>query len=534
MQLNSVELAIFGSRLNAICEEMGFALQRSALSPNIKDRLDFSCAIFDVDGHICAQAAHIPVHLGSMAFAMRDIVSGVPWSPGDMLVMNDPFLGGTHLPDVTLIAPVFVLDAHVGFVANRAHHANIGSASPGSMPLSTSLDQEGVVIEPVKLIEAGTYADAVVQKLASIEGSVDAGANAELPGDFYAQVSANLIGSRRLQEWVTGLSLGVEQFVAGIQCLNEYGRELARTTLATLPSGASRFEDYLDSDGFADGAVKIALELRVDEGRFELDFSGTDGQVKGNINCPLSVCMASVYYVFACLLPDYVPCCQGAFDCLTVRAPEGSVVNASRGSAVAAGNVETSMRIVDVVIGALTRLGVDMPAASQGTMNNIAMGAASPEKRWDYYETIGGGEGGHSQSDGRSGVHTHMTNTLNTPVESLELHYPLRVEAYALRHGSGGEGLYCGGAGILRSYRFLEHASVTLLTDRRLNPPWGAYGGAAGAVGMNMLNGHPLPGKSVVSVQSGDVLSVLTPGGGGWGNKDSSSNWRQSKPDSLN
>lgn len=517
MQLNSVELAIFGSRLNAICEEMGSALQRSALSPNIKDRLDFSCAIFDVNGHICAQAAHIPVHLGSMAFAMQDIVSDLPWYPGDMLVMNDPFMGGTHLPDVTLIAPVFVQDKHVGFVANRAHHANIGSESPGSMPLSTTLEQEGVVIAPVKLMESGSYVDAVVARLADIEGGSQDASGAKLPGDFYAQTSANLIGMKRLQEWIADLPEGVTQFFAGVHAINVYGRELAKAALLSLPSGSSYFEDVLDGDGFSDSPIKIALTLTLEKGCLHLDFSGTDVQVMGNVNCPLSVCMASVYYVFACLLPDYAPCCQGAFQCLSVDAPNGSVINASRGAAVAAGNVETSMRIVDVVIGALGELGVDMPAASQGTMNNIAMGAASEGERWDYYETIGGGEGAQSASDGRSGIHTHMTNTLNTPVESLELHYPLRVDTYALRHGSGGAGMFYGGDGIVRSYRFLAPATVTLLTDRRVHPPWGSCGGMPGMCGFNTLNGVPLPGKTVAQVKAGDILSVFTPGGGGWG-----------------
>ena len=516
MSLDSIDLAIFVGRLNAICDEMGYTLQRSALSPNIKDRLDFSCAIFDASGKICAQAAHIPVHLGSMAFAMRSIVARFDWFVGDMLVLNDPFLGGTHLPDVTLVSPLFIEGMLVGFVANRAHHANIGSDSPGSMPLSKFASNEGVLISPVKLFDKNTLVKDVVELLVSIEEG-SGNAKLELPGDFKAQVSANQVGLSRLTDWLGPIDGGVAWFLGALQSLNDYGESLAYAGFAELPEGRVRFSDYMDSDGFGAQRIKISLSLEVRAGKVRLDFSGTDSQVEGNINCPLSVCVASVYYVFVCLLPDYVPCCQGVFDHIHVTAPSGCLVNALPGAAVAAGNVETSMRIVDVVIGALAKLGVDMPACSQGSMNNVAFGSRDGSARWDYYETIAGGGGASRYSKGLSAVQSHMTNTLNTPIESLEMHYPLRIEAYSVRNNSGGSGCHSGGDGIRRVYRFLHPTSVTLLTERRTAPPWGLNGGASGSVGVNRLNDLEVPAKYEGYVAAGDVISIDTPGGGGWG-----------------
>ena len=516
MSLDSIDLAIFVGRLNAICEEMGYTLQRSALSPNIKDRLDFSCAVFDSNGDICAQAAHIPVHLGSMAFAMRGIVARFSWSAGDMLVLNDPFLGGTHLPDVTLVAPLFVQNRLVGFVASRAHHANIGAETPGSMPLSKCLADEGVLISPVKLIEQGNLVAECVELLASIEAGVS-GSKGDLSGDFKAQVSANQVGLSRMVEWLESVDRGVEWFHEGLLALNGYGKSLAYASLSKLPDGRVQFEDFLDGDGFGVEKIKVALDLEVRRGKLKLDFSGTDDQVAGNVNCPLSVCAASVYYVIVCLLPDYVPCCQGVFDHLEVSAPLGCLVNARPGAAVAAGNVETSMRIVDVVIGALAKLGVEMPACSQGSMNNVAFGSSETGAQWDYYETIAGGAGASRFSKGLTAVQSHMTNTLNTPVESLEMHYPLRIEEYSVRYNSGGVGVHCGGDGVSRVYRFLHPTSVTLLTERRVLPPWGINGGAPGRVGVNRLNGENLPAKYEGRVVAGDLVAIDTPGGGGWG-----------------
>ena len=516
MSLNSIDLAIFIGRLNAICDEMGYTLQRSALSPNIKDRLDFSCAVFDDSGDICAQAAHIPVHLGSMAFAMQGIVARFDWCAGDMLVLNDPFLGGTHLPDVTLVAPFFVGDVLLGFVANRAHHANIGSDSPGSMPLSSELSSEGVLISPAKLFDRGSLVEERVEQLAMIEGQQPS-SKLELPGDFKAQVSANLIGVSRIGEWLQSMSNSLASFRRALLSLRDYGDALAGANFRELPEGEVVFVDYLDGDGFGSNRIKIQLTLLVRAGKLHLDFQGTDAQVLGNVNCPLSVCVASVYYVFVCLLPDYVPCCQGVFEHIEVSAPEGCLVNALPGAAVAAGNVETSMRIVDVVIGALAKLGVDMPACSQGTMNNVAFGSRDKDHRWDYYETIAGGAGASRHFSGLSAIQSHMTNTLNTPIESLEMHYPLRIDEYAVRRSSGGLGLNIGGDGVRRCYRFLKDASVTLLTERRTIAPWGLNGGESAMAGVNRLNGSILPAKYEGRVTAGDVVCIDTPGGGGWG-----------------
>jgi len=508
--MNSVELSLFSSRIEAVCEEMGAILKRTAFSPNIKERLDFSCAVFDARGELCAQAAHIPVHLGSMAYAMRDIVGTMSWAPGDMVILNDPFLGGTHLPDVTVIAPVYVGSTLAAFVVNRAHHADIGASAPGSMPLSTSLDQEGVVIPPTRVIRNDEIVSAVFQPLlARIDGGH------ESRGDFNAQFSANRCGLMRLHDLVA--ALGIPVFEEGLRELNAYGERLARQLIRQLPDGSYRFSDYLDDDGQGHESIKVSCHVEIENDSMRVDFAGTSGQVRGNINCPLPVAAASVYYVFRCLFPDYTPACAGVFRPVNLTAPEGCLLHAQRPAAVAAGNVETSMRIVDTVLGALAQaIPEHIPAASQGTMNNLAMGARGAGA-WSYYETLGGGMGAGALGGGLSGVHSHMTNTLNTPVEALEMHYPLRVTRYALRQGSGGRGGRPGGDGLIREYEFLKPATVSLLTDRRKYPPWGINGGGDGACGENLLNGETLPGKLSLSVKAGDKLTIMTPGGGAWG-----------------
>ena len=506
--LNAVELGLLTSRLQAVCEEMGAVLQRSAFSPNIKDRMDFSCAVFDSVGGLAAQAAHIPVHLGSMAYAMADIVDFCQWDEGDMVVVNDPYLGGTHLPDVTVIAPVFVSGQLIAFVANRAHHANIGADSPGSMPISTSLEQEGVVIAPSHLVRAGKWQHALMSHIAQ---GVD-------EGDFIAQVSANRVGVERLGCLIN--RLGVTQFSAALSQLNDYGERMAISQLNTIAPGCYQFTDYMDDDGTGLTDIPISLSLTISATHISADFSGTAGQVPGNVNCPLSVTAAAVFYVFRCLMPPQTPSCAGIFRPITVVAPKGCLVNAQRPAAVAAGNVETSTRITDVVLGALAQaLPDDIPAASHGSMNNVAMGIKPSGDRlgWNYYETIGGGMGASATAAGLSAVQTHMTNTLNTPIESMEMHYPVRVLRYQLRRGSGGQGRYRGGDGINREFEFLEGTSVTLLTERRSRAPWGLHGGAGGQIGENRLNGRLLAAKQELSVSAGDRLLIATPGGGGWG-----------------
>ncbi len=514
--MNAIELSVFASRMAAICDEMGAVLKHSAFSPNIKDRLDFSCALFDVEGGLLAQAAHIPVHLGSMAYAMADIVGGQAWRAGDMVVVNDPYLGGTHLPDVTVIAPVFVGDRLCGFAANRAHHANIGAASPGSMPISTRLEEEGIVIAPTRLVEQGQPVAAVMDRLVVAEAGSRAGIQAR--GDFAAQIGASQLGAERLQAVVT--AMGWAGFVQACDALNHYACQLATRALGEIPDGDYAFTDVMDDDGLGHVDLPIALTLSARAGCISVDFTGTAAQVAGNINCPLSVTAASVFYVLRCLMPPQTPACAGSFRPVSLSAPEGCLVNARRPAAVAAGNVETSMRMVDVLLGALAQALPDrIPAASSGSMNNVAMGAlaSANHERWDYYETNGGGMGAGPRGPGLSGVQTHMTNTLNTPIESLEKHFPLRIVRYALRRGSGGRGRHFGGEGLIREYEFLAPAQVTLLTERRRTQPWGLAGGEAGECGENRLNGRPLPAKVALDVNTGDRLTLLTAGGGGWG-----------------
>lgn len=507
----AIELGIFSSRMSAICEEMGAALKRSAFSPNIKDRLDFSCAIFDRDGALCAQAAHIPVHLGSMAFAMTDLVRQQTWHAGDVLVLNDPFMGGTHLPDVTVVAPVFLEGALAGFAANRAHHANIGSAQPGSMPVARTLEEEGNVIAPILLVDQEQWQDAVFEQLCG------ASTGPRLRADFQAQVSACRLGVTRL-EWLIS-RMGSDNYIASLAALNDYAEKLALSEWAAIPAGSYQFTDYMEDDGLGTTDIPIVLTLTIAEGRIQADFTGTAPQAAGNINCPLSVAAAAVFYCFRCLLPVYAPACAGTFRPITIKAPEGCLLNARRPAAVAAGNVETSSRIVDVVMGALAQaLPQTIPAASQGTMNNLAMGAgAAPgQDAWDYYETLAGGSGAGPAGPGMSARQTHMTNTLNTPVESIESHYPVRVVRYQVRSDSGGPGFFAGGDGVIREFEFLAPAQVSLLTERRRRAPWGLHGGGAGQPGSNRLNSQALPGKANMAVKAGDRFCMETPGGGGW------------------
>ncbi len=507
---DAVALGLFASRLAAVCEEMGAILQAAAFSPNIRDRLDFSCAVFNARGELAAQAAHIPVHLGSMAHAMRGIVARLDWQPGDQVILNDPFLGGTHLPDVTLIAPLFVGDRLVAFVANRAHHADIGAATPGSMPLSSRLDEEGLVIEPVHLVRGGRREESVWQGILSALGDPQAA-----EGDLAAQLSANRAGCERLAGLVE--KMGLTAFSDGLAALDAYAERLALDALATIPDGVYRFIDWLDDDGQGQYDIPLQVSISMRAGRARVDFTGTADQVAGNVNCPLSVAAAGVYYVFRCLMPPHTPACAGAFRPISIHAPEGSLLNARFPAAVAAGNVETSTRVVDLLMGALAQaIPERLAAASHGSMNNLAMGATAP-RRWDYYETLGGGMGASVRGPGLSGVQTHMTNTLNTPVEVLERTYPVRIERYALRRGSGGAGRHPGGDGLVRAYRFLEPAEFTLLTERRRHAPWGLAGGAPGRPGVNRLDDQPLPPKCHRRVAAGQTLVIETPGGGGSG-----------------
>ncbi len=505
--MDPIELSLFSSRIQAVCDEMGAMLRYAAFSPNIKDRLDYSCAVFDADGLLCAQAAHIPVHLGSMAYAMRDIVSHYDWRQGNMMILNDPFLGGTHLPDVTIIAPVMQDGRIAAFVANRAHHADIGASAPGSMPLADRLEDEGLLLSPQWLMRDG---ELIPDTFTAILRALNNPRQAE--ADFRAQVSANHCGVARLQSLIR--HDGMDAFKRALAALNDYAETLALEGLSALPDGEYGYQDVMDDDGFGQTDIPIAVHIRIRSGRVELDFTGTAAQANGNINCPLSVTAAAVYYCLHCLMPPQTPACAGSFRPIHFQAPTGCLVNARAPAAVAAGNVETSTRIVDVILGALAQADPErIPAASQGSMNNIAMGGSG----WDYYETLAGGMGAGAHGGGLNAVHSHMTNTLNTPIEVVEMQYPLRVMRYAIRAGSGGHGRRPGGDGLIREYRFLEPAQVTLLTERRRHQPWGLAGGGTGATGMNCLNNQQLPGKVSLKAHTDDYLSIATPGGGGWG-----------------
>lgn len=509
MTSTPADITLFHTRLVGICREMGATLAAAAFSPNIRDRLDFSCALFDVRGRLCAQAAHIPVHLGSMAYAMQDLVAAFQWRPGDLVVLNDPFLGGTHLPDVTVVAPVFDGDALAGFVASRAHHADIGAEQPGSMPISRHLDEEGLVIAPQYLERDG-------RREPECQARFDAAfaPDSSTFGDIDAQASACRHGLTLFEQLIG--QMGRAAFDRDLVALDAYAARLALSRFTPHAGARCAFEDLMDDDGAGTRDIAIRVECRFDLESVVVDFTGTDPEVHGNLNCPLSVTAAAVHYVFYCLMPRETPACHGAFARIRIVAPEGTLVNARRPAAVAAGNVETSSRIVDALLGALADgFPNDIPAASQGTMNNLAMGGPG----WAYYETLGGGAGAHARGPGASGLHSHMTNTRNTPIEVIESVYPLRVLTYALREGSGGDGRHRGGDGIRRTYRFLADTAVTLITERREHAPWGLAGGAPGVPGRNLRGTDPLPAKVAFLARAGDELTIETPGGGGYGRR---------------
>src|SRR6266699_3146546 len=523
--VNPISLELFRSALTATAEEMGAVLTRSSYSPNIKERRDFACALFDRQGRLVAQAAHIPVHLGSMPDSVASALETFDhFSPGDIIVLNDPYLGGTHLPDITIIAPIYVQSDGkqrlVGFAANRAHHADVGGMSPGSMPIATEIHQEGIIIPPINLWEAGqpnhVALDLILRNVRTPH---------ERRGDLSAQIAANNTAIRRMQELIDrwGLPAIEEQ----IDALIAYAERITRATLAAIPDGCYEFTDYLDNDGINNEPVALTASVTVQGDTLTVDFSGSAPQTRGNVNTVASVAKSATYYVVRCLMPGDAPMNHGTFAPVTVIAPAGTVVNARPPAAVAQGNVETSQRITDVVLGALASALPDIiPAASQGTMNNITAGGIDPRtgQPFAYYETMGGGMGARPGLDGLSGVHTHMSNTLNTPVEALEYAYPMRVTAYRLRDHSGGNGAFRGGDGLVREISFEVPTKVTLLTERRSRSPYGLQGGEPGKCGENRLQREgkeaTLPGKVHFQATPGDKLTILSPGGGGWGKPD--------------
>jgi len=520
MRIDPITLAVFSHRLSAIAEEMGEALCRSAFSPNIKERRDFSCALFDGAGGMVAQAAHIPVHLGSTPLSVRAAIAQAPMQPGDVIVLNDPYAGGTHLPDVTVVSPVHLPGERrpFGYVANRAHHADIGGSTPGSMPLATEVYEEGLRLPPVRLVARGTIVDDVWRLFIANTRVAD-----ERRGDLLAQLAALRLGTQRIREVVR--HSGRAQTVAAMVALQAYSSRLMSAALRRLPAGTYAAREWMDDDGA--GAIRIPLNVtvRLGGGRAVVDFTGTAPQVAGGINANYAVTTAAVMYVFEALGGVGIPANDGLMRPIRIIAPRGSVVNAEFPAAVAGGNVETSQRIVDVLLKALAHAAPDLvPAASSGSMNNVAFGGHDSQRGRDfaYYETIPGGAGAGPRSDGTSGIHTHMTNTLNTPIEALEAAYPVRVRRYGLRRGSGGQGLHRGGDGVVRELQFLAPTRVTLLTDRRHTTPYGLNGGKPGMPGRNLLlrrRARTLPAKTSLQVGTGDRVRILTPGGGGWGRR---------------
>jgi N-methylhydantoinase B/oxoprolinase/acetone carboxylase alpha subunit len=514
-----VEFEIFKHLFLSIADEMGVTLRQTGFSPNIKERLDYSCAVYDSGGETVAQGDHMPVHLGAMPLSVKAAIDAVSCEPGDMVMLNDPFTGGTHLPDITLVSPVFLPGDRIPsfFVANRAHHSDVGGISPGSMPVATEIFQEGLILPPVRLVRRGRIVTDVLAIVLANVRTPD-----ERRGDLSAQIAANRVAQSRLRSAAT--RYGRARLLSYATALQDHTERAVRAALRDIPSGSYRFADALDDDGYVDRPVTIAAALRVDDGRVVIDFSGSDPQVRGSVNANLAITLSACLYVLRCLVPGDVLYNAGVGRCLRLVAPRGTIVNATRPAAVAGGNVETSQRITDVVLGAFAQAVPErIPAASQGTMNNVTFGGTDPRtgRRFAYYETLGGGMGGRAGLKGLSAVHTHMSNTRNTPIEAIEHDLPIRIVQYGIRRGSGGAGQFPGGDGLVREYEFLADATVTVLSERRKRPPYGAGGGEPGAVGRNILirDGAEtvLPGKVRLEVKPGDRLRIETPGGGGYG-----------------
>ncbi len=503
MTLDAVGLEVMAHAFASVAEEMGLVLIHSALSPNIRERRDASAALFDEDGEMIAQAAHVPVHLGAMGESVAAVRALAP-EPGEVFILNDPYTGGSHLPDITLVGAVEIDGSLGGYSVVRAHHSDVGGAQPGSMPAGArEIFAEGVVLPPARLTRD-------VERFLL--------ANVRTPevrrGDLAAQRAAVARGAEGLRALVA--RYGRRQVRAAARELMDYAERRTKAVLSRLSAHGLRATDYLEGDGVDDVDLPITVRIDIRDGVFHADFSGTAPAARGNVNCPLAVTRSAVLFVVRTLLPEDIPTNAGVQRAVRVSAPEGCLVNARFPSAVAAGNVETSQRIADAVFLALAAGGVPVPAQGQGTMNNVTLGGAG----WTYYETIAGGQGAGPAAAGPSGVHVGMSNTRNTPIEVLEMEFPLRVRAYALRAGSGGTGRHRGGDGVIREFEALAPTEASILSERRRHAPNGAAGGGHGALGRTILNGAPLPSKASTLLERGDVLRIETPGGGGWGRPD--------------
>lgn len=518
-----VELAIFRSAVHSIAEEMGAALRRTALSPNIKERRDYSCAVFDRQARVIAMGDHMPVHLGSMPMSVEAAVRALPLGPGDIAVLNDPYAGGTHLPDITMVLPVFLPGETKPsfYVSNRAHHADVGGTYAGSMGPAREIFQEGLRIPPVRIVRGGMVDREMMDLLL-----LNVRTAQEREGDLAAQIGACRVGERRILELVE--KYGEPRLLLLIEGLLDYSERLVRAELRQMPAGTFTAEDALDGDGVSDAPCRICVRLRLnpESGSLHADFTGSSSQVPGSVNAVRAITLSACFYVLRCLLEHDAPATAGILRPLTLVTPPGSIVDARPPAPVAGGNVETSQRLVDTLMRALAQAAPDrVPAGSAGTMSNLTIGGIDPRTNepFTYYETTAGGMGARPTLDGISGVHTHMTNSLNTPIEALEYAYPFRVRRYGYRSGSGGAGRFRGGDGLIREIELLVPAQVTLLADRRHLHPWGLAGGGEGAAGRAIVTEagtstlSELPGKCSRYLQAGDILRIETPGGGGWG-----------------
>jgi N-methylhydantoinase B len=520
--IDAVELAVFGSAVHSIAEEMGAALRRTAVSPNIKERRDYSCAVFDAEARVIAMGDHMPVHLGSMPMSVEAAVKALRMERGDVVILNDPYAGGTHLPDITMVQAVFVEGESepVFYVASRAHHADVGGMYPGSMGPAREIFQEGLRIPPVRIVRGGEVQREMLDLvLLNVRTPV------EREGDLAAQIGTCRVGEERLLHLLERFGRGR---VAGLcRALLDYSERLVRAQLRSLPEGEFAAEDWLDDDGVGEWPIRIAVKISVEAwtGAVEVDFAGSSPQVRGSVNAVRAITLSACFYVLRCLLGEDAPATAGILRPLKLILPERSVVNAEAPAPVAGGNVETSQRIVDVLMRALAKAAPErVPAASAGTMSNVTVGGVDPRsgRAFTYYETTAGGMGAGPWGDGISGAQTHMTNSLNTPIEALEFAYPMRVRRYGYRRGSGGAGKFRGGDGLVKEIELLGEAEVTLLADRRRLGPYGLEGGEDGAKGRAELVSpsgevRELAGKCSVRVEAGAVLRLETPGGGGWG-----------------
>ena len=520
--VSPIELAIFKSAVYSIAEEMGAALRRTSISPNIKERRDYSCALFDRHQRVIAMGDHMPVHLGSMSHSVEAVVKSLKLGPGDIAILNDPFAGGTHLPDITLVLPIFIdgVEGPSFYAASRAHHADVGGTFAGSMGPCREIFQEGIRIPAIRLVVGGEINTEILSLILHNVRTPE-----EREGDLDAQIGACRVGEHRLKELVAKYGYAkVNELSEGLLA---YTERLVRAELRKMPAGRYEAEDFMDSDGITEDPIRIAVAITFDPstGSAAIDFSGSSPQVAGSINAVYPITYSACLYVFRCLLGDDAPVTAGIMNAITVSAPAASIVNARPPAAVAGGNVECSQRIVDVLLRALAKAAPDrVPAASYGSMSNLTIGGFDERFNlpFTYYETTAGGMGARPGMDGIDGIHCHMTNSLNTPIEALEYAYPFRVRSYSYRKNSGGAGEFKGGDGIIREVELLADAQVTLLGDRRRFQPYGLSGGEAGKVGLTLrikLDGSSemLPAKTSIYANKHDLIHLETPGGGGWG-----------------